>query len=322
MVGAIVAVAVLVTGVIVALRWSSGSGPDSTAECTVPAVSGAPVTVVVEGPQQSGAGAAGTAELGASPAPSTYVTTAPEVDLDAVQLQHASTINAVGLHRKVPERARIIAVATAWQESKLRNLPGGDRDSIGLFQQRPSQGWGDPQQLADPVYAAGKFYEELLKVPGWQSMSLTMAAQEVQYSAFPDAYAQWEPGATTLVRALSGQPALEPTCRAGAQPSTATPPARTPLPGTGSADARLSGLLAAGQAELGGLQLVSLTADHLTATVRVGDATAGRALAAWTVAHATGFSVTQVVAGDRAWRDHGWLDSGAGGADLVTITVG
>src|SRR5438477_637501 len=75
-------------------------------------------------------------------------------------------------------------------------------DSIGLFQQRPSQGWGTPAQLADPDYAATKFFQALLKVPGWQTMALTDAAQAVHKSAFPDAYAKWEPEATVLVSAV------------------------------------------------------------------------------------------------------------------------
>jgi murein DD-endopeptidase MepM/ murein hydrolase activator NlpD len=91
------------------------------------------------------------------------------------------------------------------QESSLRNLPGGDRDSVGLFQQRPSQGWGTPAQLADPAYAAGKFYSALAAVPGWQAMPLTQAAQAVQRSAHPDAYAKWETDAGALVTEVTGQ---------------------------------------------------------------------------------------------------------------------
>src|SRR5262245_36750939 len=88
--------------------------------------------------------------------------------LDTDQMANAATIAAVGITRKVPERAIVIALATAAQESKWRNLSGGDRDSLGLFQQRPSQGWGTVAQIADPRYAAGKFYSALLKVKGWQ----------------------------------------------------------------------------------------------------------------------------------------------------------
>jgi murein DD-endopeptidase MepM/ murein hydrolase activator NlpD len=90
------------------------------------------------------------------------------------------------------------------QESGLRNLPGGDRDSVGLFQQRPSQGWGSPQQLQDPAYAAGKFYDKLVIITGWQQMPLAEAAQAVQVSAYPDAYARWEHDATVLATAITG----------------------------------------------------------------------------------------------------------------------
>jgi murein DD-endopeptidase MepM/ murein hydrolase activator NlpD len=118
------------------------------------------------------------------------------------QVANATIIVTVGTTRHVPRWGWVIAVATAIQESGLRNLPGGDRDSIGLFQQRPSQGWGTPDQLHDPTYAAATFYQRLLTVPGWQTLSLTEAAQAVQHSAYPDAYAKWEDDATNLVRQL------------------------------------------------------------------------------------------------------------------------
>ena len=145
--------------------------------------------------------------------PATGQPSSPTVELTVVQLQHASTINAVGLSRGISEQGRIIAVATAYQESSLRNRPDGDRDSVGLFQQRPSQGWGTAEQIIDPVYASGKFYDALLEVPDWQDMSLTDAAQAVQYSGFPDAYAKWEPQATTLVTGLSGGDVVDPELR-------------------------------------------------------------------------------------------------------------
>ncbi|GGN94090.1 hypothetical protein GCM10010112_83080 [Actinoplanes lobatus] len=123
-----------------------------------------------------------------------------EVDgWDGDQIANAHTIVTVGMNRGVPQRGWVIAVATAIQESGLRNLSGGDRDSVGLFQQRPSQGWGSPTQLQDPVYATGKFYDKLITVNGWQQMPLTAAAQAVQLSAYPNAYARHEPAATTLI---------------------------------------------------------------------------------------------------------------------------
>jgi len=123
---------------------------------------------------------------------------------DVEQVGHAATIAAVGAQMGVPMRGWIVAVATAIQESELRNLSGGDRDSIGLFQQRPSQGWGTGEQLRDPAYAAGSFYQKLLTVPNWQQIPLTDAAQAVQVSAYPDAYAKHEPDATLLVDSVAG----------------------------------------------------------------------------------------------------------------------
>jgi hypothetical protein len=129
---------------------------------------------------------------------------APVVDgWSDAQLANARLIVAIGNERRVPGRGQVIAVATALQESRLRNLRGGDRDSIGLFQQRPSQGWGTPEQLSDPAYQTHKFYDKLLTVDGWQQMRLTEAAQSVQVSAFPEAYAKHTRAATRLVDALS-----------------------------------------------------------------------------------------------------------------------
>ncbi|WP_436536885.1 peptidase M23 [Actinoplanes sp. HUAS TT8] len=122
------------------------------------------------------------------------------------QLANARLIVTIGTERQMPRPALVIAVATAMQESGLRNLRGGDRDSIGLFQQRPSQGWGTPKQLSDPGYQTRKFYDKLLTIHGWQDMRLTQAAQAVQISAFPEAYAKHTAAATRLVDTLSPQP--------------------------------------------------------------------------------------------------------------------
>ncbi|MFD8897104.1 C40 family peptidase [Streptomyces ardesiacus] len=125
------------------------------------------------------------------------------LDLPAEQVPNAATIVAAGLSLDVPKKGQIIALATAMQESRLRNLGSGDRDSLGLFQQRPSQGWGSAQQIRDPVYASEQFYKHLLKVEGWQQMTVTQAAQAVQKSGLPDAYAQWENLATALQAAIA-----------------------------------------------------------------------------------------------------------------------
>lgn len=125
------------------------------------------------------------------------------LSLPAEQVPNAQTIVATGLSLDVPKRGQIVALATAMQESRLRNLASGDRDSLGLFQQRPSMGWGTAEQIRDPVYASERFYKALLKVKGWQQMTVTQAAQAVQKSGFPDAYAQWEPLATALQKAIA-----------------------------------------------------------------------------------------------------------------------
>jgi peptidoglycan DL-endopeptidase CwlO len=124
--------------------------------------------------------------------------------LDGEQMRNAATITTVGRRLGVPPRGLVVAIATAQQESGLRNLNYGDRDSVGLFQQRPSAGWGTPAELTDPPTAAAKFYQALLQVPGWESMPVTQAAQMVQRSAFPFAYARWESLAVTLVGAPNG----------------------------------------------------------------------------------------------------------------------
>ncbi|MEV7955269.1 NlpC/P60 family protein [Streptomyces sp. NPDC088141] len=125
------------------------------------------------------------------------------LDLPAEQIPNAKTIVATGISLRVPARGQVVALATALQESRLRNLGSGDRDSLGLFQQRPSQGWGTPDQIRDPVYASTKFYEALLKVAGWQQLTVTQAAQKVQKSAFPDAYAPWEDLSRALQKAIA-----------------------------------------------------------------------------------------------------------------------
>lgn len=120
------------------------------------------------------------------------------------QIANATTIYQVSQQRGLPQYAAVIAVATAMQESSLHNIDYGDRDSLGLFQQRPSQDWGTPAEIMDPTYASTKFYEALVKVPNWQTIPLTEAAQDVQESAYPDAYAKWTTDAEYLVSSVSG----------------------------------------------------------------------------------------------------------------------
>jgi len=128
------------------------------------------------------------------------------------QAGNAAIIVGESIRRGLPARAASIALVTAWQESSLRNLDYGDRDSLGLFQQRPSQGWGTPEQIMDPWYASGKFYDELVKVKDWQTAALGDVAQAVQRSAFPDAYAKHESAARAWASNLRGETTAEVTC--------------------------------------------------------------------------------------------------------------
>jgi cell wall-associated NlpC family hydrolase len=153
-------------------------------------------TTATVGGTQVGGMANGTLSAG------TYGNTA----INAEQANNAAIIYNVAAGRGLSPKAAIIAIATALQESTLRNLNYGDRDSLGLFQQRPSAGWGTPAQVTDPVYASNKFYDALVAVPGWEGLPVTVAAQRVQRSAFPDAYAKWEDEATAMVATLSSSP--------------------------------------------------------------------------------------------------------------------
>ncbi len=157
------------------------------------------------------------------------------------QVRNAAIIINIGIELHVPPRGWVVGVATALQESRLTNLPnlGGrnDHDSIGLFQQRPSQGWGTPAQLADPAYQSRKFFQKLLTVPNWQSLPLTTAAQRVQVSAYPDAYAKHEQMASEIVDTLTGGAAravgnlLVLSCTSGVEIAASgwTAPVRGPL---------------------------------------------------------------------------------------------
>lgn len=182
------------------------------ASCVVlSAVAGYVVVQYVSG----GAGDPGCRVVSAGAGGATYEFT-PE------QAVNAATIAAVGTGRAMPERAVAIALATALQESGLRNLTHGDRDSLGLFQQRPSQGWGTEKQVTDPAYAANIFYEHLAKVRDYTELPLTVAAQRVQRSGYPEAYAKHEPDATVLAAALTGTSAAALTCNGRSAAPTAT----------------------------------------------------------------------------------------------------
>jgi hypothetical protein len=142
----------------------------------------------------------------------------PVAGLDQTQMNHAKTIVDVANQMKLPKQAAVVAVATSMQETNLRNLAntglpesenipndgtGFDHDSVGLFQQRPASGWGSVDQLMDPATSTKKFLTALQQVPGWENMPVTVAAQTVQGSAFPDAYAKHQGNAEAVVDALT-----------------------------------------------------------------------------------------------------------------------
>ncbi|GAB3158986.1 hypothetical protein GCM10027290_63200 [Micromonospora sonneratiae] len=202
-------------------------------------------------------------------------------------MAHAATIAAIGVRRKMPERAVVVALATAFQESKLENLTGGDRDSVGLFQQRPSQGWGTPEQIRDPRYAANRFYAALKKVRGWEQMRVTDAAQAVQRSAYPEAYEKWADESEVLTRALLGNATSAVACTVGQQPA---------MRGNAAATALTDGL----KLDWGRLEFTS-PADLTGLAVQAADPRTGWRYAHWLVSHASDHGVKRVRFGDQEW---------------------
>ncbi|GAB1327753.1 heavy metal transporter [Streptomyces sennicomposti] len=262
------------------------------------------------------------------------------------QAVNAATIAAVGTDRGLPERAVAIALATALQESGLRNIEHGDRDSLGLFQQRPSQGWGTPKEIMDPSYAAGMFYEHLAKVRDYQRLPLTVAAQRVQRSGFPEAYAKHEPDATLLAAALTGRAAATLTCqgRPGTARATGPDAVRAALVRDFGRDA-----VEVAGAEVGGAATPEPTPS--AASSGTGDRTVtlpvparggadgrdslerGWQLAHWAVANASALHIERVVYAGREWTagvtDGQWHatdakngDGTAAAASAVRITTG
>lgn len=256
------------------------------------------------------------------------------------QAMNAATIAAVGTGRGMPERAVTIALATALQESQLVNIQHGDLDSLGLFQQRPSQGWGTKKQILDPTYAAGVFYEHLAKVNDYQKLPLTVAAQRVQRSGYPEAYAKHEPDAALLSAALTGQAAATLTCQ-GLPDSTVTatgPDAvraalvrdfgRTVLKETG-AEVTGSGSASKDKTKAKSSPAPSASAtggsSTVTLPVRSGSTRTGWQLAHWAVANSSVLHIERVSYAGREWAagsaDDPWHSIGtkaAGGVRIVT----
>ncbi|UGQ09472.1 hypothetical protein LO772_21300 [Yinghuangia sp. ASG 101] len=220
-----------------------------------------------------------------------------KAEFDPDQAANAATIAAVGQARGLPERAVTIAIATSIQESKLFNITYGDRDSLGLFQQRPSQGWGTAEQIQDPVYSAGKFYDGLVEVPNYLELPLTVAAQTVQRSAYPEAYAQHEAEAQALAAALTGGTPGTLSCRLKGAPAAA---------GAGTLRASLTKEFAP---VLTDKAITEETPGLLT--VRPGNADGrGWAIATWAVARASELGIREIAFDGKVWtRDKsgkGW----------------
>lgn len=202
----------------------------------------------------------------------------------AEQANNIAIIVAGSLRWGLPARAATIAVATAIQESTLRNIDYGDRDSIGLFQQRPSQGWGSVEEIMDPYYATDRFYEALIKVSGWQDAEITVAAQAVQRSGFPEAYADHEEEGRLWASALTGNGGTV-TCDLDPVTSVTSAPAFTD---------RIAADFGDGAFTVESVGVAATDGARSDTALRVGgaDATWERAIHEWAVAVSAAESVT------------------------------
>jgi hypothetical protein len=222
--------------------------------------------------------------------------------LDTSQAQIASVIVGVVLKRDLPERAAVLTIGAALQESKLRNIASGqgDRDSVGILQQRPSQGWGTAAQIADVHYAAGKFLDAVVRVPNWQNDSLATVVQTVQFSADGSAYARHEDEAQAISDALFGNNPAAVSCKFNKPTKSATPAAVA---------ASLS------------RDLPVQKPTVATKTVSVGGA--GWATAAWFVCNADQLGIESVRYSGKQWsRTKGWTNDPkiSGSAVVATLT--
>lgn len=267
---------------------------------------------------------------GFNPLASTNVCTADlgdgtEVEVDVEQAENAALMAAIANRRGLPARAVSIAIEAAFQESKLYNVEHGDRDSLGLFQQRPSQGWGRPRQIMRPAYAIGAFYDELLTVDGYTSMNLHDAAQAVQRSADGSAYEQHEISARTLASALAGHDPAAFSCTVGSPEDSGQSERRNGL--TKNANAVLRDVNAAfGAQRAGGFAPGGVDSGHSEGSahydgravdfsfvpVNAESRRDGWAVAHYLVANAARLKVRTVIYDDRIWTasrsSAGWRD--------------
>jgi hypothetical protein len=245
-------------------------------------------------------------------------TGANAIGLDFGQAADAAAVAGVAARDHLPREALTVAYATAWQESKLENLDYGDRDSVGIFQQRPSEGWGSTAQLEDPAYAAGAFFGALVKIPGYAKLPVDVAAQDVQRSADGSAYEQYAQSGAFLATDFTAAPhALtcwyDPTSQAASNGVSAKLNLSAAL--RGFADAF-------GKPRAGGaVTSVSVPRAGGSAVISAarGD---GWTAADWLVANASSYGITQVSYGGYQWtaglNETSWqAESGATGTRIV-----
>ena len=246
------------------------------------------------------------------------------VELTPEQAENAALVAAIGVRRGLPARAVSIALATAYQESGLRNLTTGDRDSLGLFQQRPSQGWGTRQQVSDPVYSTNAFYDALVEIEGYRDLPITEAAQAVQRSAFPGAYADHEDDARALASALTGNSRAAFHCEVPGSAEAAS----TRLGGNGltprAEDVRAEAVALFGDLSLGGFAPGGVRDGHMPGSthydgravdiffrpISKASRTRGWAVASYLVAQAERLDIQTIIFDAKIWTarrsDEGW----------------
>jgi len=230
--------------------------------------------------------------------------------LDLEQGRWASLIAAIAQQRGLPPRATTIAIATAFQESKIHNIDYGDRDSVGLFQQRPSQGWGSVAEIMDPHHSIGAFYDALVTIDGYEQMVINDAAQLVQRSGYPGAYAQHEEYARALASSLRGYSPAAFTCQVNPG-------------GSGSTTAVVEDVAQA----FGDIEVTRDGDDaSYPLTGRAADVDArGWAIAQYLVGQASTLGVSAVSFDGRTWTasqsDDGWTKDPGASKNVVTVST-
>ncbi len=269
----------------------------------------------------------------ADPPGCTVVVDGHEVSLSLEQAENAALIAAVGVRRELPARAVSIALATAYQESKIMNLEIGDRDSLGIFQQRPSQGWGTTAEILNPVYSTNAFYDALVQVDDYDTMRITEAAQEVQRSAFPEAYQDHAQDARALASALTGYSPGALTCVVDSSPEGPDGLNNAGLTRPAAA-VRRDLETAFGDLSLGGFAPGGVRSGHMSGSahyegraldvfvrpINPDNTRMGWAMAAYLVAQADRLGVDHVIFDDRIWTagrrsEAGWRDYDPGDTD-------